>query len=462
VRDYLGLQAAFYPYPDTASLYVGLRNGECDFAVSGVEMDPGRAICDTSCPDPSVTPLPELSAADYGQDAYLSRLEQMCCLDYGVPYYQSGFALMSLSTGAPTTLITAIVSVAVLNAATPVIIAIIGFGTLMWLLERGVNGKQFHAHDAGIYFAFVATSTFGFGDMAPVTVPGRLLTVFWTIFTVLSLTAFSGIVSSALTVGQLSTSTIDALNQVTPSQVCLEGSYDLVNRLVAETFSLPLDQYGQVGGGVMKGSLETCTRAVIDGTVLVYITDAPLLNWVAFSYINNGAMYVSPTIRANPLSWAFPSGSKIRQGLDSAVISMIVNGTWVQTREALEAYWFGAGVVSTTNPPETVNVPTLATALVLVATWLVPVAVRAARNTHGTHCAPKVGGAGAGKAEDVEAEAPPQPVQSAAAAAAQLAREAANAAERAAAAAEAALAAEEAAAAAAAQRDDGKVPVTEP
>jgi hypothetical protein len=44
VRDYLGLEASFYPYPDTASLYVGLRNGECDFAVRCVQRrQAGRA-----------------------------------------------------------------------------------------------------------------------------------------------------------------------------------------------------------------------------------------------------------------------------------------------------------------------------------------------------------------------------------------------------------------------------------
>ncbi len=349
---------------------------------------------------------------------------------------------MSISTSAPTTLIDAIVSIAVLNAATPVLIAIIGFGTVMWLLERGANGNQFKAHDAGVYFAFVATSTFGFGDMAPVTVAGRLLTVFWTIFTVLSLTAFSGIVSSALTVGQLSSSTIDSLSQVLPSQVCIEGSYDLVNRLVAETFSLPLDVYGQVQGGVMLGDLERCTKAVLNGDVLVYVSDQPLLNWVAFSYINNGNLYVSPSVRANPLSWAFPSGSLIRQGLDSAVISMIVNGTWVPPRTALETYWFGAGPVSAAATPEVVNVPTLATALVLVFTWLLGIAVRESR---------------AAVQRAREPPAAPEPKVSPAAAAAVAAREAARAADRAADAAEAAAAAEQAALRA--QQD--KMPVTD-
>lgn len=234
---------------------------------------------------------------------------------------------MSIATNAPTSVISAIASVDVLNAGTPVIIAIIGFGTVMCFIERRTN-KQFKAHEDGVYFAFVSTSTFGYGDMAPQTALGRFMVVFWTIFTVLSLTAFGGIVSAALTVGQLQMDTIDSLGGLQPNQVCVEASYDLANRYIAATMSLPLDQYVQVGGGVVLGSLEDCTAAVLNGTVLAYLSDVPVLNWVAFSYINNGQMYVSPTLRANPLTWVFASGSAFRQSLDSAVIQTIVNTTW--------------------------------------------------------------------------------------------------------------------------------------
>lgn len=75
-------------------------------------------------------------------------------------------------------------------------------------------------------------------------------------------------------------------------------------------------------------------------------------------------------LRANPLTWVFPSGSTIRQGLDSAVINMIVNSTWVNTREALEAYWFGSNPLSPSVTPSTVNMPTLVAALVLVGVWI--------------------------------------------------------------------------------------------
>ena len=94
-----------------------------------------------------------------------------------------------------------------------------------------------------------------------------------TIFTVLSLTAFGGIVRAALTVGQLQMDTIDSLAGLSPNQVCVEASYDLANRYIATTMSLPLDQYVQVGGGVVLGSLEDCTNAVLNGTVLAYLSD---------------------------------------------------------------------------------------------------------------------------------------------------------------------------------------------
>jgi hypothetical protein len=42
VRDYLGATVAYHPYPNSASFYVAIRNGECDFGVAAVELDPLR------------------------------------------------------------------------------------------------------------------------------------------------------------------------------------------------------------------------------------------------------------------------------------------------------------------------------------------------------------------------------------------------------------------------------------
>ena len=62
--------------------------------------------------------------------------------------------------------------------AMPVLCGLISFGTIMWLVERRANAG-FKSQTAGIYFAFVSLSTFGFGDLSPATTPGRLLTIIW-------------------------------------------------------------------------------------------------------------------------------------------------------------------------------------------------------------------------------------------------------------------------------------------
>ena len=67
-----------------------------------------------------------------------------------------------------TSLVTAILSIDVLNAATPIVIAVVAFGWLMYLVERRDNNAQFHAQHSGVYFASVSIATFGFGDVAPV------------------------------------------------------------------------------------------------------------------------------------------------------------------------------------------------------------------------------------------------------------------------------------------------------
>jgi hypothetical protein len=133
----------------------------------------------------------------------------------------SGFALMSRLKRNRISVLEAIFSMEILNVAMPVLCGLITFGTLMWLLERRAN-PAFKNQTAGVYYAFVSLSTFGFGDLAPATTLGRLLTIVWTVFSVFSLTAFGGTISSKLTVAQLSITTIDALNQVAPAEVCIE------------------------------------------------------------------------------------------------------------------------------------------------------------------------------------------------------------------------------------------------
>jgi hypothetical protein len=213
-----------------------------------------------------------------------------------------------------------------------------------------------------------------------VTRTGRLLTVFWCILSVMSVSALTSVVSARLTIDQLAYSTIDSLSQVSPSQLCVEAGYPAVESLVSDTFALGGDLEA---AGVMLGTVQTCSEAVLaaDADGMVYLSDQPLLSWLAFQYFDTGNLHVSPTIRANPLTLAYPSGSQLRKLADVAVITMLSNTTWIAARERLEHAWFAMGSVVPPNKTARVNIPTLVAAGVLVLVWLAGMVVSLCRKT---------------------------------------------------------------------------------
>lgn len=56
-----------------------------------------------------------------------------------------------------------------------VVIMVISLGTLMYMVESGVPDTQFTDIPTSIYWAVVTMTTVGYGDIAPVTAPGRFI-----------------------------------------------------------------------------------------------------------------------------------------------------------------------------------------------------------------------------------------------------------------------------------------------
>ena len=156
-----------------------------------------------------------------------------------------------------------------------------------------------------------------------------------------------------------------------------QSNYLLVNHLVAEAYALELDERGRINspGTVMLGTMATCAQAVLDGRVKVYVTDTPILQWLAFTYLSAPDLYVSQAIRKNPLSWAFPQGSLVRPKLDAAIMTMLVNATWLAQYNAIIDQWLPTS--SGTAEPDPVKdliVGPFVAAMVLTATWLLGLA----------------------------------------------------------------------------------------
>jgi polar amino acid transport system substrate-binding protein len=81
------------------------------------------------------------------------------------------------------------------------------FGFLLWLVERRHNTKQFrgglHGLGDGIWWSAVTMTTVGYGDKAPKTAAGRIISIIWMFTAVIIISGFTGSISAALTFNKL-------------------------------------------------------------------------------------------------------------------------------------------------------------------------------------------------------------------------------------------------------------------
>lgn len=81
-------------------------------------------------------------------------------------------------------------------------VLLLAVGTLVWLVERKQNPKQFSRKvlpglGDGYWFAAVTLSTIGYGDKAPVTAAGRLISLLWML---VGLVVTAGLTASIVTI----------------------------------------------------------------------------------------------------------------------------------------------------------------------------------------------------------------------------------------------------------------------
>lgn len=103
-------------------------------------------------------------------------------------------------------------------------------GTLLWLAERKTNPEQFSEKPArgigtGMWCAIVTMSTTGYGDIAPISLMGRIVAGTWMVISIIFATTMVAGIASTLTLSGMGSSTVSTAKELKNKSVAvLAGS----------------------------------------------------------------------------------------------------------------------------------------------------------------------------------------------------------------------------------------------
>jgi len=152
IADELEIETEWVPYESFAEMMNDLSEGELDAAVSGI----------------SITSEREAES-----------------FDFSYPTYRSGLQLMMRSPQKNTlaTLLSGLINWNIWRPLLLVMATSAGVGTLIWLFEHKHNehfsDNPIRGIGQGMWFAIVTLGTFGYGDVTPARLPGRIIACLW-------------------------------------------------------------------------------------------------------------------------------------------------------------------------------------------------------------------------------------------------------------------------------------------
>ena len=148
-------------------------------------------------------------------------------VEFTQPYYQASLSILS-RVDDPSIIdrIAPFFTMSLLYALFVFLLILAIVGTLLWLSERKVSPEQF-PHDAprgianGMWCAIVTMSTTGYGDIAPVTLAGRIIAGTWMIISFIFATSMIAGIASTLTLSGLGTVQVSSAEQFVNKKIAV-------------------------------------------------------------------------------------------------------------------------------------------------------------------------------------------------------------------------------------------------
>jgi len=242
--------------------------------------------------------------------------------DFSHPFLSSGLGIAVRRDGASGWLAVGehIVSGPFLTLMGGLIGLLLLVGVLTWLLEKSRNqqfgGSAADGIGSGFWWSVVTMTTVGYGDKAPQTVAGRTLAVIWMLTSVILVSSFTASITTALTVGELSSK--------------IQGPEDLARALVltaegstSEQF-LAANRYDHQALPSLTQALDRLADQVADAVVY----DAPILRHLVLQRYADRLKVLPGSFEPQDYGIAFPTGSALREPVNQQLLKLLREPLW--------------------------------------------------------------------------------------------------------------------------------------
>ncbi|HET7267686.1 MAG TPA: transporter substrate-binding domain-containing protein [Oleiagrimonas sp.] len=260
---------------------------------------------------------------DVGLGALTTTAQREQVMDFSHPITSSGLGVAVHNHGGSGWLAVAhaLMSPAFLKVIGTLVLLLLIVGVLVWAAEHKKNPEQFGGSKAegifsGFWWAMVTMTTVGYGDTAPRSVPGRILGLIWMLTALLVVSFFTASITSALTVGKLSSQITSAsdLHNIRVASVAGSTSGDWLDHRH--------DRFTDAK------SLPAALAKLNAGKVDAVVYDAPLLRWQIHKNYAGNLRVLPFTLARQDYAIALPSGSKLREPLDTGLLKRINSSSW--------------------------------------------------------------------------------------------------------------------------------------
>lgn len=199
-------------------------------------------------------------------------------------------------------------------------------GFLIWIAEHRRNPAQFGGGTAeglghSFWFAAVTMTTVGYGDKAPITIPGRMLALVWMFAAIITTSAFTATITSTLTVGQLESK--------------VRGPEDLPSVRVGVVAGTTGETYANRNGLAFDAleNVDSGIDAVASGALDALVYDQAVMQWMIVRR-GGGKVEVLPHIfDRQDYAIALPTGSALREPINRALVRQVRDPSFEQMTE---------------------------------------------------------------------------------------------------------------------------------